>query len=948
MDEILLYKRKLEREKAARLEAERLLEAKAIELFEANQKLRKMNLALEEEVSRKTKDLKAQKRYYQNLVDLAQDIIFLADSEGHFTYVNPIAEQITGIAAESLIGRHFTDLLKEEDREKIGGFYLEQIDRKESLTYLEFPMLDSRGKEIWVGQKVNLIIEDGEVREVMGIARDITEQRENQQKLSNLNSRLRTILENLTEAVLVEDQNRRIVLVNQRFCDLFEIPVPPEQLIGADCSQSAEQAKHLFADPDQFVKDIEGLLADQKLEVAELINMQDDRIVERDYIPIYREDLYAGHMWRYQDVTEKIRAERKIRESEEKYRGIIENMELGLMEVDPDGMITKPYPIFCQMTGYQQEELLGEKADDVFLTPEWKAFMERQNQKRREGQTSVYEVQIKRKDGKLVWVLISGAPFYDEKGKVAGSIGIHYDISEQKQLQKELEEARQQAEKARDAEKEFLANMSHEIRNPINSIIGLTHLLFDTASSPEQLNYLNDIKYASDILLALVSDILDISKIAEGKMEPAPRLFNLSELVIGIVKTMQFRTDEKDVTLDYRLAPNIPDQLIGDATFLNQILLNLIGNAVKFTQQGSVFLSVEGKQEGETLWTKFVVEDTGIGIPAEKKESIFERFSQAGKVTRSHYGGTGLGLPITKKLVEIQGGEIEVESEVGKGTAFTFCLPFQIPKREVSSVKEMARGRDILEQKLHVLVVEDNELNRHYLEKVLSNWGYSYSSAGHGQEALLKLSEEHFDLVLMDIRMPVMDGYEATIHLRNSTDNPNRNVPVIALTASALLDEKEKALNAGMNEHLCKPFTPDQLAQKLQDFFTERKETKEEVLPEEKHFGQPFDHALLEELYGGDKDHIQLMFELFKQNTPQELDMLEKGLEESDLIGCTSILHKIKPNFQMIGVPELSEYAGELETLLKSDKPPENWQEDCRSFIRKAQEILDQLKVFKK
>jgi PAS domain S-box-containing protein len=400
MDEILLYKRKLEREKAARLEAERLLEAKAIELFEANQKLRKMNLALEEEVSRKTKDLKAQKRYYQNLVDLAQDIIFLADSEGHFTYVNPIAEQITGIAAESLIGRHFTDLLKEEDREKIGGFYLEQIDRKESLTYLEFPMLDSRGKEIWVGQKVNLIIEDGEVREVMGIARDITEQRENQQKLSNLNSRLRTILENLTEAVLVEDQNRRIVLVNQRFCDLFEIPVPPEQLIGADCSQSAEQAKHLFADPDQFVKDIEGLLADQKLEVAELINMQDDRIVERDYIPIYREDLYAGHMWRYQDVTEKIRAERKIRESEEKYRGIIENMELGLMEVDPDGMITKPYPIFCQMTGYQPEELLGKKADDVFLNEEWKAFMERQNQKRREGQTSVYEVQIKRKDGK--------------------------------------------------------------------------------------------------------------------------------------------------------------------------------------------------------------------------------------------------------------------------------------------------------------------------------------------------------------------------------------------------------------------------------------------------------------------------------------------------------------------------------------------------------------------
>ncbi len=760
-------------------------------------------------------------------------------------------------------------------------------------------------------------------------------------------SRLSIILQSLQEGILVENEFRKTTLVNQTFCNIFGLNVPPESLIGIDCQAAMGESKYFFQNPDFFVETINRMLEQKQDNDSELLQTKSGRILKLSYTPIKNKNVFIGHLWRCQDQTEQILADTKIRQSEEKYRSIMENMNLGLMEVDTEGKITKVYNYFCQMMGYQEEELIGRLAQNVFLPQEYQDLMAEQDELRKEGEASSYEIQMLTKDGERKWVFIGGAPFFNTAGELEGTIGIHYDISSQKKLQKELELARQEAEAARDAEKEFLANMSHEIRNPINSIIGMTNLMYDTSPKRDQIEYLDHIKYSSELLLALISDILDISKISEGKMEQTLTSFNSKDLFGTIGKTIEFRLHNQPVSFHLELDPELPDQLVGDTTFLSQILYNLLGNAIKFTNHGQISFTVNVlSKERDRIFLEFIVQDSGIGIPLKKQAHIFERFGQAGKA--KEVTGTGLGLPITKELIELMGGSISIESVPGKGACFKFSLPFTIKSGLSKPLDAITQKVDPLKGlSLNILIVEDNESNRVYLERLLDKWQINHTSANNGEEALKLLHQERFDLTLMDIRMPILDGYETAVRLRASSNHPNQDIPIIALTASALLDEKEKAIAAGMNLHLTKPFTPEKLYEAIQYFFAQPEEAL--VTNDSFEWPAPLSQETLEDLYGGDLDYASVMFGIFLKNIQTEINTMDQLMGAENWLDAANFLHKIKPNFSMLGLPQIGEQINELENRLRANEPEEKYplwaklKEEIQSLIPLITKVTKQI-----
>lgn len=349
-------------------------------------------------------------------------------------------------------------------------------------------------------------------------------------KIEQSRVRMETLIANLQAGILLEDSERKIALVNQAFCDIFGIPVQPELLVNTDCSKAAEHSKHLFKDPEGFSNSIDEVLKNRVLLKSEVLFMVNGKVLERDYVPLFSGDEYQGHLWQYRDITERQNAQQAIQESEEKYRGVLENMELGLLEVDLEENILRTNNAFCQTLGYRTEELIGHKTEK-FLTEVSKKTIAARLEELKKGQPGVYELQVKRKDGTLIWLLVSGAPLKNPQGQTIGSIGIQFDLTERKKLEQELAEATMSADRARLAERQFITHMSHEIRTPINALIGMTHLLYETQPNETQKEYLNGLRFSADSLLGIVDNILDLSKIDAGEIEFEQKPFDLDYLL---------------------------------------------------------------------------------------------------------------------------------------------------------------------------------------------------------------------------------------------------------------------------------------------------------------------------------------------------------------------------------------------------------------------------------
>ena len=691
----------------------------------------------------------------------------------------------------------------------------------------------------------------------------------------------------------------------------------------------------------------------RKLEREKAARIAAESILEKKALELFivNEKLRQANI----ELQEKlvIEGEELVR-SEEKYKGIIEGMELGLLEVDLNHNIVRAYDWFCDMTGYLVGELEGKNALEIFVDQEDLTIMDQQNEERGQGQAGVYEMKIKKKNGKYIWVLISGAPLYDFEGKVIGSMGIHYDISGRKKMEEELHLSKKTAEAAREAEKQFLARMSHEIRTPLNAIIGMAHLLSATSSTPEQKDHVTSIKTSGDLLLKIVSDILDISKIEANEIQIHKETFNLRTLVISLQKTFQVKTDREQVEIFSEVDEKIENLLIGDELLLTQILMNLISNAVKFTKVGTIKIGVKLLAvEEDNYILEFEVADTGVGIQEEKLNLIFENFKQADEQVRHEFGGTGLGLAISKKFVELQGGEIWAESELGKGTSFKFKLDY-INSGEKDK-KEDAKDEEALQvvfepSELLMLIVEDNFMNRKYITTLLRRWGVNFHVAINGKEAVEMTKEHHYDLIFMDISMPVMDGYEATRLIRNE-ENLNSEAPIVALTASAILSKREQALGVGMTDYIPKPFAPTQLLEVIRKYTTRKEEDvalvfavreEEKTAPisaneiKESSINEILDISYLQNFYGGDHEHAADMFDIFLSYTVNEVPKLRILIEQEDWEGTRRLAHRIKPNFSMVGLPQLEKKILAIEKM--ADK-----KEDANTLINLMNEVESKL-----
>ncbi len=498
---------------------------------------------------------------------------------------------------------------------------------------------------------------------------------------------------------------------------------------------------------------------------------------------------------------------------------------------------------------------------------------------------------------------------------IAAVVILITDINTRNKLEDELRIAKKQADENALAKEQFMANMSHEIRTPMNSILGFSDLLQKTQLDKTQLEYLMAVKASGSNLLNIVNDILDFSKIEAGKLNIEKISFNMLEVLDSLKVMFIPKALEKEIKFDVYIDKKTPQFVFGDPTRLAQILINLISNAIKFTPQGGVTLRCEIKTiEHDLVQFVFKVKDTGIGIPNDKLESVFERFNQGNTETTRKYGGNGLGLAIVKQLVEIQNGDINLKSKEGVGSEFTVRMNYPISYENKNAIHEQGTTplKIISEKSLYVLLVEDHKLNQKLASTYLINFGLEVDLAENGLEAIDKLKNKQYDIVLMDIQMPILDGYNTSKKIREELKNP---VPIIAMTANIMPHEKEKCLSFGMNGYLPKPFKEVD----LYDVLIAHLGTKNSSIPVSKNY-KIINTNHLNSLSRGNTAFIKEIVAIFLEQNPIEINELEQAMMSKDFLAIRSISHKMKTSVGFIGLDLILPKLSKIEDLAISQE----------------------------
>ena len=608
-------------------------------------------------------------------------------------------------------------------------------------------------------------------------------------------------------------------------------------------------------------------------------------------------------------------------------RSLIEASLDPLITISTEGKITDMNLATVHITGKDREALVGTDFFDYFTEPEKarKVFQE----VFAKGFVTDYPLTIT--DHKLTDVLFNGSVYKDAKGKVMGAVMVARDITDQKRFETELIEAKefaelavgiadeaknkaeaaaQIAEDAVKSKQQFLSNMSHEIRTPMNAIIGFTKVMLKTELSAKQKEYLTAIKMSGDALIVLINDILDLAKVDAGKMTFEQTRFKMAQSISAMLHLFEAKIQEKNLELVKDYDPNIPELLVGDPVRLHQIIMNLMSNAVKFTAKGHISVRVKLLEEDEDSATvEFAIADTGIGIIDSKRDKIFENFQQASSATARLFGGTGLGLAISKQLVEQQGGAIRVKSKVDEGSEFCFALSFK-KTSDISDLETSLIEQDTEALNINVLVVEDMVLNQLLMKTLLDDFGFERDIANNGRIAIEKMQLNSYDIILMDLHMPEMNGFEATEYIRNQLHS---KIPIIALTADVTTVDLAKCRAVGMTDYIAKPVDERLLYSKIVSLVKKTTPPVVEIVMEPDPI-KKLKYTNLEYLTQRTKNNPTLIMEMitaYLEQTPRLISAMKLSAQDKDWDALYATVHKMIPSFSIMGI------STDFETMAK-------------------------------
>ena len=743
-------------------------------------------------------------------------------------------------------------------------------------------------------------------------------------------------------AIITIDCDDKIIFWNKPATTIFGWE--SDEVIGKSLSDTIIPPQYVESHKrgmSHYMKTGEGPVLNRQFQITGLNKQGIEFPIEISIIPIKQngETFFCSFI---QDISERKKAEDNLKSQEEKYRNIIANMNLGLMVVDNDEVIQFANQSFLDISGYEMEEILGKKASSLFISEENLEIMQSKIEMRKQGGSDVYQMPVKNKKGELRWWTIGGAPEFDDTGKLVGSIGIHLDVTEQKQMEIDLQNEKIKAQEASKAKETFLANMSHEIRTPLNAIIGFLRELDKEEMTDMQKKYIQNSSIASKHLLAIINNVLDISKIEAGEMSLEYEDFVFEHTIMNVHKVLETKAAEKDLAFASTISDSVYPVLKGDALRLEQILFNLVGNALKFTNEGKVSVHCEVLEEDQDYQELCItVQDTGIGIEKDFVDSIFRKFSQEDKAVTRKFGGTGLGMAITKELVQLMDGKIEVESNKNEGTTIQLLLRFQKGNEENLKINNI-QEKEISIDNITVLLVEDNDLNRMVAQNSLRYYNCRVTEAVNGVKALEILKEKQFDIILMDIQMPEMDGIETTKRIRNDL---KLATPIIALTANAFKTEIERCREVGMDDYITKPFEEDVMIETIakhvgkSHYFPNLKKEKSETVATLYNLNSLYD------LSKDDDDFVSTVMKMFIEQTPSMLDKAGQKIEENDFMGVYHVMHEMKPSIEILGIVSILDVVKELEIKAKQTQEKDEISRLFRLAEQTLRQAVEQMKL---
>ena len=806
--------------------------------------------------------------------------IVITDTSGKIEYVNPKFTQVTGYSSEEVIGKNPNILKSGTQSQEVYNTLWDTIRIGKQWTG-ELHNRKKNGGFFWEFASISPIVDNsGKVHHFLAVKEDITERKRAEIRSRDLTSRLTTLIANLPSGILLETPQRKIQQTNLKFCELFGIDKTPEALVGSDCKEATEMVKFLFINPELFNLRVEEILKEKKPVLNEELLLNDGRVFQRDFVPIYTAGKEFENLWHYRDITHQKKAEQDLKQQADLQKILMDisskyiNMPVSQIEseimtslrelalfVNADRAYIFSYN-WDEQTANNTHEWTGDGIssykDDLqnislLKLPEWVDY-------HLKGSSIIIADTLKMDSGTFLKGLLIGhgvksliaIPMMND-GKCTGFVGfdsvkILHEYSKAEEtllsvfsemlvnvrhraaLEKNLIAEKQKADNASKAKSEFLANMSHEIRTPLNGVIGFTDLLLKTTLSKNQLQYAENANISGISLLGIINDILDFSKIEAGKMELDLIKTDIIELVEQATDIIKYHAAKKGLELLLNIKPNIPRFAVVDPVRLKQILVNLLGNAIKFTDAGEVEIKLTFLQnDASSGQFRFSVRDTGIGISEEQQDKLFKAFTQADTTTTRKFGGTGLGLTISNMLAQKMGGEIQIISSKGKGSTFFFTVEteFEEGERLDSNNSELQLKR--------VLVVDDNDNNRLILEHTFTNWGIEFSGIDNGLSAIKLISHSKpFDLVIMDYHMPFLNGIDTIKMIREKLQLSPQMLPIILLHSSSDdIEIYEECKKLGVRFNLTKPIKSQELLHYLKNIQNQNESLNTNIEPKD-------------------------------------------------------------------------------------------------------------------